>query len=170
MGEGLIEVDAVLSGGGRGVRSGDGWRQSTEEPAGARAAVSILSKNRFNSLAQATLPSALLLVGMIPVTVLIPLQTSLILFCWSFLSSPVLSLFDLHIQVHLNVPQLLVVATSESPLLQVEYGIDVFCYPRLVVWVATHIPCWDNAFHTKINGVRNALSKPINVLSMWLTG
>ena len=69
-----------------GVRSG-GWGQSAGEPVGARAAVSYLLKNRLNSLALATLPSAPLLVGLKPVMVLIPLQTSLMLFCWSFLSS-----------------------------------------------------------------------------------
>ena len=50
-----------------GVRSGGGWGQSAGEPTGARAAVSNLLKNRFNSLALATLPSAPLLVGLKPV-------------------------------------------------------------------------------------------------------
>ena len=85
--EGLIELDEVLSGGEGWVRIGGGWRQSAGETAGARAAVSNLLKNRFNSLAPAILPSAPLLVGLKPVMVLIPLQTSLILFCWSFHSS-----------------------------------------------------------------------------------
>ena len=62
--EGLIKLDEVLSGGVGGNRSIVGWRQPTGEPAGAWAAVSNLLKNRFNSLAQATLPSAPLLVGL----------------------------------------------------------------------------------------------------------
>ena len=57
---------------------------------------------------------------------------------------------------------------SSSRLL-VEYGFDVFCYPRLVVWVTTHGPCWDNAIDTEIDVVCNALNTPISVLSMWLT-
>ena len=61
--EGLIKFDDVPSGGG-GFKRGGGWRQSTGEPAGAMAAVSNLLKNRFNSLALATLPSAQLLVGL----------------------------------------------------------------------------------------------------------
>ena len=65
--EGLIELDEVLSGGGGGVRSGGDWRQSAGETAGAGAAVSNLLKNRFNSLALATLPSAPPLVGLKPV-------------------------------------------------------------------------------------------------------
>ena len=69
----------------------------------------------------------------------------------------------------LNVPQLLPVATAESPRLPVKYGFDVFSYLRLVVWVTKHSPCWDNAVHTEICVVCNALSKPINVLLMWLT-
>ena len=85
--EGLIALDEVLSGGGGGVRSGGGWRQSAGEPAVAGAAASNLLKNKFNSLALATLPTAPLLVGLKPVMVLIPLQTSLMLFSWSFLSS-----------------------------------------------------------------------------------
>ena len=68
--EGLIELDEVLSGGGGGLRSGGDWRQSAGEAAGAGAAVSNLLKNRCNSLALATLPSAPLLVGLKPVMVL----------------------------------------------------------------------------------------------------
>ena len=66
----------------------------------------------------------------------------------------------------LNLPLLLPVATSESLLLLVKYGFDVFCYPRLVVWVTKHSPCWDNAVHTENDIVCNGLSKPINVLSI----
>ena len=32
-----------------------------------------------------------------------------------------------------------------------------------------HSPCWDNTVYTEINVVRNALSKPNDALSTWLT-
>ena len=85
--------------------------------------------------------------------VLIPLQISLILleFPLQLPSIAVLSLSDICIQLPLKLPQLLPVATSESPLLLVENGFDVFCYPRLVVWLTMHSPRWDNAVHTEID-------------------
>ena len=70
----------------------------------------------------------------------------------------------------LNVPQLLLVATSETPLLLVEYGFNVFSYKIKTCCLSYNAQlCWENTIHTEIDVVRNALSKPISVLSMWLT-
>uniref|UniRef100_A0A3B4GIA2 Equilibrative nucleoside transporter 1-like n=1 Tax=Pundamilia nyererei TaxID=303518 RepID=A0A3B4GIA2_9CICH len=73
----------------RGWHSGValGSRLTTGEVVGVGAdtVVSNLLKNRFNSLALFLPPSApLLLVGLNPVMVFMPLHTSLMLFCWTF--------------------------------------------------------------------------------------
>lgn len=87
----------------------------------------------------------------------------------SFLLSAFLSLLDLFIKVAMNDPQLLLVAISESPLLFIEDGFNVLCYPGFVIWVKLHGSCSNINVHTEINIVSFALSQPVYVLSMWLT-
>uniref|UniRef100_A0A3Q3MZY2 NACHT domain-containing protein n=1 Tax=Labrus bergylta TaxID=56723 RepID=A0A3Q3MZY2_9LABR len=113
--------------------------------------VSNLLKNRFSWLALSTLPSTpFLLVVLKPVMVLMPLQTSLMLFCWSFRSS------DLHFQDLLSFSHFLLITISEGPFLGVEDGLD-------------DNPCWDSAVHTEVDVVRDALCEPVDVLSMGIT-
>ena len=132
--------------------------------------MSNLLKNGFSSLILSTLPSTpLLLFVLKSVMHLLPLQTSLKLFCWSqLLPVFLLSLPDSHLLFPLYCSHLLPVASSESPLLLIEDDFDVPCYLWLVICITMDSPNWDNGVHTENDIVRDTLCEYINVLPMRL--
>lgn len=109
----------------------------TSQKGGVSSHCSVESvEDRVSSLVLSSLPSAPLpLDGLNPVTVFMPLQTSLVLLYWSFHSSfpvIVLCLSNLDPQESMRGSHLLSVSCPEGPLLAFEDGFDVFSNPWLV--------------------------------------
>lgn len=91
-----------------------------------------------------------------------PLQISLMLFFWSFHSSFLLYLSSASLIITFSTPWIIVTC---SPLPALMF----LCYPRLVFWITMDSLSLDCGVHTDDLAVCDALSKPINVLSMQIT-
>lgn len=80
-----------------------------------------------------------------------------------------LSSSDLYLQAPLNYCQIIPVAISESPLLLIQDGLDLFCYPELVIWLTVNSFSRDDEVNTEADIMCYALSELINVLLIRLT-
>ena len=131
---------AIRRGGFEAVVAGDSQQESEQGP-GLRC-----HTYWRTDLTGPSYPSVPLLVGLKPGMVLMPLQTSLVLFCWSFLSSflaysrsRVFSSLVLQVTYWVNFGSVFLMETSlKSPEIIMRALGCVVCSPATIEWMTSH--------------------------------